>query len=158
MRKTLQLSMSAKDSINVRSLIKSNWKKAAGLLSAVVSSLLVPGSTYSASAAAQDTEPLIVLPSQKAHFERMAIMNDENYEHPVLKIAKDRRLWIGAGAAIVGAGGYSIYQAVEKKKAASVIHAFDIIFPYPHLHFFYTYSSDEEPDASAYQCARILCM
>jgi hypothetical protein len=50
----------------------------------------------------------------------MSILNDKNYESPVVKVVKDKRLWAGVGTVAVGAGGYVLYQESEKEKSQKV--------------------------------------
>ena len=98
---------------------KMQAKKIVGIVAAGISAFATPRAVIAASHY-ESNEPVILLPSQEQYARRVAITNDKDYENPVMKIVKDKRVWAGAGACAVGAGGYFLYQNVEKKKAEQV--------------------------------------
>ncbi len=104
-----------------RTFFKNQAKNLAGLVVAGISTFSAPriASAY-AESHYNSNDPLVVLPSQEAYAQRAAILNDKDYENPVVRIAKDKRVWAGVGAVGVGAGGFYLYQASEKKKAEQV--------------------------------------
>ncbi len=119
-----RIRMDHAEGVSVRSVCKKQWRNIIGIVGAGIGAFFAPGSANAAPASAQQApshyqsnEPLIVLPSQEAYARRMNILNDKDYQHPVVKIVKDRRLWAGVGACTIGAGGYVLYQNAEKKKS-----------------------------------------
>ena len=83
--------------IKKRGYFMSQTSKLLGIIAAGVSAFSVPRPVTAASHY-EGSEPVIVLPSQEQHARRVAILNDKDYENPVMKIVKDKRVWAGAGA------------------------------------------------------------
>ena len=111
---------------SARTFFKNQAKNLAGLVIAGISAFSAPRFANAAQSHYNSNDPIIVLPSQEAYAQRAAILNDKDYENPVVRIAKDKRVWAGVGAVGVGAGGYYLYQASEKKKSEQVcyVHPF----------------------------------
>ena len=116
-RHTLTLRMAEKPISKHVNLMK-HAKKLIGLVAAGISAFSAP--RFASASQYEATDPVITLPSQEQYARHAAIKNDKDYENPVVKIVKDKRLWAGVGVAAVGAGGYYAYQTAEKKKAEQV--------------------------------------
>jgi hypothetical protein len=104
-----------------RKFLSNQAKNIAGLVIAGISSFSAPRFVSAAQSHYNSNDPVIVLPSQEAYAQRAAILNDKDYENPVVRIAKDKRVWAGIGACGVGAGGFFLYKSSEKKKAEQVV-------------------------------------
>jgi hypothetical protein len=104
-----------------KTFFKKQAKNLAGLVIAGISAFSAPRFVSAAQSHYNSNDPVIVLPSQEAYAQRAAILNDKDYENPVVRIAKDKRVWAGIGALGVGAGGFYLYQSSEKKKSEQVI-------------------------------------
>jgi hypothetical protein len=116
----LRMSEEGKPS-TVQTFFKNQAKNIAGIVIAGISTFSAPRFVSAAQSHYNSNDPVIVLPSQDAYAQHAAIINDKDYENPVVRIAKDKRVWAGIGACGVGAGGFYLYQASEKKKAEQVI-------------------------------------
>lgn len=118
-QRSLKLRMTDDGQPEKINFFKIQAKKIVGIVAAGISAFATPRAVIAASHY-ESNEPVILLPSQEQYARRVAITNDKDYENPVMKIVKDKRVWAGAGACAVGAGGYFLYQNVEKKKAEQV--------------------------------------
>jgi hypothetical protein len=104
-----------------RNFFKLHANKIVSILAAGISAFSAPRPVSAAPQSHYDSnEPSIILPSQEQYARRVAVMNDADYENPVMRVVKDKRVWAGAGACAVGAGGFFLYKNMEKKKADQV--------------------------------------